>query len=272
MHEEFDNKLALTTQKRKKRGRIVKIILFGSHARHDFVEDAASGYLSDYDILIVVNADEFCDVASYWYEAEDRLLRDSDIAPDVNFIVHSKHFINSALSEGRYFFTDIAAQGIELYGLKGHRLKRPGPPDARAASAQKKEYFAEWYPSALEFLDTSQYDLKKDRFKKTAFELHQACERLYACFLLVHTLYSPATHNIKRLRSLAEDINPALIEAFPRNDKQSRTRFELLKEAYVKARYSKYYDITQDDLVWLTQRITKLAEAEEKACAEHMGG
>jgi hypothetical protein len=66
--------------------------------------------------------------------------------------------------------------------------------------------------------------------------LHPAVERSYACFLLVRTNYVPRSHNIKFLRSLAEDQDKRLIEAWPRETKVDRRRFELLKRAYVEAR------------------------------------
>ena len=52
---EFDDMLKLATSQQKKRGRILKIILYGSYARGDWVEDRASGYMSDYDVLVIVN-------------------------------------------------------------------------------------------------------------------------------------------------------------------------------------------------------------------------
>jgi len=68
--------------------------------------------------------------------------------------------------------------------------------------------------------------------------LHQAVEAIYACFLLVNALYFPRSHNIKFLRSLSEDREPRLIDAWPRETKTDRARFERLKRAYVEARYS----------------------------------
>ena len=38
-----------------KRGRILKVVLFGSYARGDWVDDPVGGYKSDYDLLIVVD-------------------------------------------------------------------------------------------------------------------------------------------------------------------------------------------------------------------------
>lgn len=54
--EEFDEQIKLGTQPWKRRGRILKVILYGSYARGDWVDDAKGGYKSDYDILIVVTS------------------------------------------------------------------------------------------------------------------------------------------------------------------------------------------------------------------------
>ena len=55
LHEEFDDAVKLATSERKKRGRILKIILFGSYARGDWVDEphTKKGYRSDYDILLL---------------------------------------------------------------------------------------------------------------------------------------------------------------------------------------------------------------------------
>jgi len=50
------------------------------------------------------------------------------------------------------------------------------------------------------------------------------------------------------LRSLAEGQESRLIQAWLRNTKIDRRRFELLKRAYVEARYSPNYEISADDL------------------------
>ncbi len=270
LHKGFDDRLKLATSAQIKRGRILKIILFGSHARDNWVEDRRSGYVSDYDLLVVVNAERFADFATYWYDTEDRLLRASDIEPEVNFIVHSKAFVNASLVEGRYFFADIVGEGIELYGLKGHFLKKPIPLDEDAARELAKEYFEEWYPSAIEFYTMYQFALSKGWTKKAAFLLHQATENLYQCFLLVRTQYAPAIHNIKRLRALAEDIDRDLVAAWPRDTRQARRRFELLKEAYVKARYAKHYRITREELQWLGERAKALAALVKQTCKAHL--
>ena len=59
-------------------GRLLKIILFGSYARGDWVDDPVGGYKSDYDLLIVVNDDRLTDF-EVWSAAEDRLMREVTI-------------------------------------------------------------------------------------------------------------------------------------------------------------------------------------------------
>src|SRR3546814_3462677 len=55
--EEFEDALALAQKRWKKKGRIEKIILYGSYARGGWVDEphTAKGYLSDFDLLIIVN-------------------------------------------------------------------------------------------------------------------------------------------------------------------------------------------------------------------------
>ena len=55
--EEFADSVALATMNWKKKGRIDKIILYGSYARGGWVDEphTAKGYRSDFDLLIIVS-------------------------------------------------------------------------------------------------------------------------------------------------------------------------------------------------------------------------
>ncbi len=99
--------------------------------------------------------------------------------------------------------------------------------------------------------------------KDAAFTLHQAAERAYTCFLLVRTHYVPRSHNLKFLRSLAEDKEPRLVEAWLRATKLDRRRFELAKRAYVEARYSASYKIGSEDLTAITDAVRSLRDTVE---------
>ena len=66
LFEEFEEKIALATQDWKRKGRIQKIILYGSYARGNWVDEphTAKGYQSDFDLLIIVT-----DAETPWGEA-----------------------------------------------------------------------------------------------------------------------------------------------------------------------------------------------------------
>jgi len=268
--EEFEKAIAPATKPEKRNGKVLKIILFGSYARDDWVDEPDNGYQSDFDLLIVVSHEDLTDIADYWYVAEDRIARDSTIGRPVNIIVHSLDEVNRSLARGEYFWTDIARDGVALYELPCHPLVTPKPLTAADAHRMAKEYFERWYASADEFLKLARYAQREGLANKTAFLLHQAAEHYFICFLLVRTLYFPRSHNIKFLRSLAEDKEPRLVEAWPRGTKADRARFERLKRAYVEARYSASYAITSEDLAALAASIEQLREIVAAVCAERL--
>jgi predicted nucleotidyltransferase/HEPN domain-containing protein len=258
--EEFEKATSRATQPWKRDGKIYKIILFGSYARTDWVDEPENGYQSDFDLLIVVSHRDLTEIADYWYVAEDRILRDPAIARPVNIIVHSIDEVNRALKRGEYFWVDIARDGIALYELPRHELTAPQAASPKDAYDMAAAYSSDWLIKVDSAIKLASFAVIEGELKDAAFLLHQATERAYICFLLVRTLYFPRSHNIKFLRSLAEDKEPRLIEAWPRSTKLERRRFELLKRAYVEARYSAAYEISREDLDALTLSVQHLRD------------
>lgn len=271
--DEFQEAISRATVPSRKNGKILKIILFGSYARGDWVDDPKGGYQSDFDLLVVVDHEDLTDIAHYWYVAEDKILRDANIRRPVNIIVHSLNEVNHSLKQGEYFWVDIARDGIMLYELPCHPLATAMPLTPADAYAMAQAYFDEWLPlvdSALALVEfqMSKADSTPNWFRDAAFLTHQAVERAYICFLLVRTLYFPKSHNIKFLRSLAEDNEPRLIAAWPRDRRLDRRRFQLIKRAYVEARYSTAYAIEVDDLTAILASVRTLRNLVESVSLE----
>ncbi|GAA4035527.1 nucleotidyltransferase and HEPN domain-containing protein [Sphingomonas rosea] len=276
LFEEFKDATAIATSTWKKQARILKVILYGSYARGGWVDEphTAKGYQSDFDLLIIANHEKLTDRVEFWSSAEDRLNRELAITrtlrTPVNFIVHTLAEVNQGLTEGRYFFIDIARDGIALYQSDATDLPEPQPKTPGQALAMAQEYFEEWLPSAEKRLEIARFDLSRGFLKDAAFDFHQAAERYYHCVLLVCTFYTPHVHNLGFLRTQAERIDPRLIEVWPRETKAERARFEKLKEAYVKARYSKHYRITDEELVWLGERVEQLGQVVQAICEDRI--
>ena len=259
------------TQAWRRGGMVLKIILFGSYARSVWVDEPENGYLSDFDLLVVVSHEKLTNIADYWWNSEDQILRDPSIGRTVNLIVHDLDEVNAALKRGEYFWTDIVRDGITLYEVPGHPFAMPQPMTSEDAVENGARQLDQWLKATDRFLKLASISSAEsiadaDWRKNAAFNLHQAVEAAYACFLLVHTFYFPRSHNIKFLRSLAEDTNIRLVEAWPREQRADRRRFELLKRAYVEARYSDQYDASAEDLQWLTTRAHHLRDLVADLC------
>ncbi|MES2035913.1 MAG: HEPN domain-containing protein [Pseudomonadota bacterium] len=271
---EFEERLADGKAERHKNGRILKIILFGSYARGDWVDDPGGGYVSDYDILVVVSHDELADVQLYWTKADDRLTAEvtihKRISAPVNFIVHSLHDVNKKLQRGRPFFIDIVRDGIALYEAQNHPFGQPQKLSPTETLREAEGHFEEWIESAERFFINAKENAARQWSKEAAFLLHQATERLYHGVLLVRTLYSPKSHKLGFLRSQCEQADERLKEAWPRSARFEQRCFELLRRAYVDARYSPHYKITDEELGWLISRIEVLQGLVRRAAEERL--
>ncbi len=249
---------------RFKDGRLLKIILFGSYARGDWVEDPVGRYFSDYDLLVVVDHEDLTDVPEFWLQLEDRLLAElssgKQLRTPVSIIYHSLDDVNEQLTLGRYFFIDIVTDGIELFAESGHAFARPQQLTPQQALEQTQDYFDEWFGSAENFHHLAVEARAKGMLKESAFLFHQTAERFYHCLFLVRTLYSPKTHNLNRLRTLGEDLEPRLKDIWPTETKFQKRCYELIRAAYVKARYSRHYRITREELAWLEERVQHLRD------------
>ncbi|MBJ7536550.1 HEPN domain-containing protein [Marinomonas transparens] len=266
--DEMDTYLLGKTSK-KKNFRILKIVLFGSQAKGTQVYDPANGYVSDYDVLVIVNQEELVEEFDIWNKAEEKIER--RIGRPLGLIVHSIHDINQRLHEGQYFFKDIREEGIEIYACDTRELPRPGNLTLDEQKTIAEKHYDQWLESATDFFDFFRIGIKKQKYKLAAFHLHQTVERFYSCTLLVTTNYLPKTHNIELLRSYCIRQDPRFVDQFSldgiaQTQRFQKRSFQRLKRAYVDSRYSEHYEITEEELNWLAGEVEKLKDLTEDVC------
>jgi predicted nucleotidyltransferase len=130
LFEEFGD----ATAGRKKLGRILKIILYGSYARGGWVDEphTAKGYQSDYDLLIIVNQKQLTDRVAYWAKADERLIRELSITrtlrTPVNFIVATSSWTSRAMAS---------------------RFTKPTIPNSTSPSPRRRPRRSPWRKSIL---------------------------------------------------------------------------------------------------------------------------
>lgn len=274
--EEFEDQFSLARHEWKARGAILKIILYGSFARGDWVYEPHTrvGKHSDYDLLIVVGDDRLTDRVAYWSNLLERFRREylisHSILSPVQFFVHFISQVNEALSHGRYFFIDVIRDGIALYESGSTEFTSPRPKSNEQAVKMALEYKNEWIPSAGEFFDDFESNFRRDRLKKAAFELHQCVERLYHAIMLTRTFYTPYVHDLATLREQAELVEPKLYEAWPREADEDIKTFGKLQQAYVNGRYPRLFEVSKSQLIWLGDRVRMLTRLVEVSCRERI--
>jgi HEPN domain-containing protein/predicted nucleotidyltransferase len=253
------------------------IILFGSHARGDWVADSyvedhiTYTYVSDYDILVVTEKKKSPSFEGFLESKVERLADGSGIMrTPVSVISHDIKFVNRKLEEGKYFFCDIKKEGIMLYDSGKYKLAVPKPINPEQRQKRMRKDFKHWFEHACHFLDTFQFCCGKKYYNEAAFLLHQATENLYHTVLLVFTGYKPKLHNIEKLEKKAAVHNKRFHTPFPKTTKEEKRLFTLLKEAYVRARYDMNYSITPEELEYLSGRVEILRDLTEELCKEEI--
>ncbi len=265
---EFDAAMTGGTQDWKRQGRILAIILFGSYARGDWVDErhTRKRYQSDFDILIILNHDRLARHSSLWIDVEEKLLWDTSIHTPVHFLPETLQTVNDELSKGQYFFTDIIKQGIALYHKAGVNLATARNLSPEEAHEIASDYFEDRISAAEDFMIDFKASVERGSLKHAAFLLHQSAENAYSAHLLTHTGYCPSTHRLTTLRGFCEDLDRDLVDVWPLDTKKARAAFNLLVDAYVKARYSKHYDISKETLGWLSDRVEDLHRQVRQSC------
>lgn len=255
------------------------IILFGSFARGDWVDDRYTEngivfeYQSDYDILVVVDTEVIAirkESNKHW---QNKLRRDTVLETSLNVIFHGIGYINSEIETGNYFFIEILKEGIMLYDSGKFSLSEPKPLNPADRKHKAKIYFCKWFESAemffLDFNTNYERGISFNRhFNQAAFMLHQAAEHYYACLILVYTDYKSKTHDLEKLDRQACKLDDRFKTIFPRKSSEEERLFQLLKKAYIDSRYTLDYKVTKEDLEYLSERVTKLRDLTKLACNE----
>ncbi len=250
------------------------IILFGSYARGDYVDKDYTKkdgtiyeYTSDVDILVVTKR-EIESTNRRWKEIREAIARKPTLTK-ASIINHDISFLNEKIKHNYYFFVDVIKEGVMLHNTGNFELSAPQlTPRKRLEKAQK--YLKSWIQKGESSFRHYTYAVKDEDYNKAAFELHQAAENYYTAFSLVLTDYKPKTHDLEELCERAIKINEAHRAIFPRQTEEEKRLFELLRKAYVDARYDEDYTITPEELKYLEERIVLLQNLVAQLCEKEI--
>ena len=259
------NQLATITAMLRESAPVEMVILFGSYARGNWVEDLPGGYFSDYDLMVIVASAEVAHDDFLWGKISDRARRIGGRTP-VTIVAHDIREIDQELRVGQFFFSDVVADGVLLYDSHRFTLAKSiaQTPEERFELARRN--FVTWFESAGHFWRGAGYYAARELGPHAAFSLHQSAERYFHAALLVYTAYKPKSHDLAQLAAQTAPLHEALAGALPRSEPEDERLFDLLKRAYIEARYSLSYHVTAEELTILRERVLDLASRVRHAC------
>lgn len=261
---------------------VAAIILFGSFARGSWVYDRRTmpngiieEYASDYDLLILTRTNKQgtghhrLNMKIKLGKKLKKYKRPHKLhTPSV--IIESFDNMNQYLHEGQYFFTDIKKEGILLFDNGEFELGEAGDLSNEERRKIAQEYYDHWFSKGNDFLRNAKNSFEIKSLSDSAFQLHQATESFFNCTLLVTTGYKSRTHDIEELLGLCCSQSNKFLKTFPIKNEEQAKRFQLLRAAYIDARYKLNYAITEEQLEYLIDEVEKLKGITDELCGEYI--
>lgn len=244
-----------------------KVILFGSFARGDWVDDeyvedgTIYSYKSDFDFLVVTQGSKLKE-----FDIKNRIENRTRVYKHpVNPLVHELEHINYGLERGQYFFKSIIEGGILLYDTKSSAFAKARALSKDEQIEQALQYYENWVESGIRMFRIAELALKasyEENFvlNEVLFLLHQTVEKLYAGLGLIYYGYKPKTHNLKEYKNYTKGISSEIDNIFINQNSSTEEKrlFEILQNSYIDARYKSDYYVSRSDVENIMSRVKNL--------------
>lgn len=255
------------------------IILYGSYARGEHViwdesyDDRGihTYYQSDLDILVICDTSNATKAENHARtliipKYNDRMEGKRHPAPP-QIIVENTTTINRAIRRKHYFFYEIIKDGILFYDDGTFKLGKPEKLSYREIKQYAEEEYAGCFDMAEGFLKHGKMTREDKEYKLGSFLLHQACERYYKTYMLVHSGSRPKPHKLEVLGAMAKSCSRGFANVFPVNTPEDKEAFDKLCRAYIEARYNRLFTVSKEQYEYMLARTEVLREVTIRECA-----
>ncbi len=255
------------------------IVLFGAHARGTVNGCSTNSshdngrYTPDYELLVIIEQCKLARRLEVWQTIMQRFRADPKTTNGVelSFLTKSRFEVNYQLRMGSMLFTDIKRHGIVLHRSEDIQLARCRPIDPIQRQVAARRALRWWSRSASDSLRAFELFVDRGRYRRAAFELHQAAEFLYTGIVIVFTGHQSRSHNLRRLERRVSNLDPVffgLLGSAPGNGHGHL--FCLLNAAYIQGRYNGAFRVTRRELDELAKRVRRLRKATNHICQERI--
>jgi HEPN domain-containing protein len=172
------------------------------------------------------------------------------------------------LRDGHIFYSAVCSVDLMVYDNKRVTLPEKPNIDISTMKVNARNSFDNPFLIAKSFLDGAEYFATTGQHKPAAFLLHQATEHALRALLVSLTGLTAYGHNLKSLIRHSCFCAPDLDIIFPKNTEEEL--FDLLNNAYVSARYSSDYEISQGQIMLLLDRVNSIISQTEQSFEERL--
>jgi HEPN domain-containing protein len=183
-----------------------------------------------------------------------------DFAP-LTISIHKWATVNQLLANGNIFFSKMCTAEKLIYDSGKGVLTTPVFINPAPSGYVLKEEFRQQMAKAKNFLlGAITYKMTRE-FQLGTFMLHQAVEQTLNAFLLPLMGFRLQTHNLQKLLLYVRRLSTTLYyDVFPRNTDKEIQLFQLLQKAYIYGRYKNNFQVSEETMQILIDRIISLQE------------
>jgi predicted nucleotidyltransferase len=238
------------------------IILFGSLATGEWT------WKSDIDILIVADTNERPHLELDIRNTISASGIKKKVSRIISPVVVSPEQLNDKLEIGHYFFDEIVKQGKLLYNTGRFSLAEMRELEPEEYVPLVKDDFNYWREEAEDFWRIFEVCFQEKRRLRAAFGLHQVVEASCVMVELVYSRHRSQTHDLDELIEKLIHFVSEAATIFPQDNEFQKQAYKRLYKAYISARYDKEYQIEEDELKYLGERVKLLLDLAIKSSEE----
>jgi HEPN domain-containing protein len=164
------------------------------------------------------------------------------------------------LKTGHRFALTVSQSASPIYDSGSVSMAIPQGFTGIVADKGEEKQYSDGLMKAKEFLAGSELFRIRKQHAMAAFMLHQSAEQALRTLLKTGTGYHANTHSLDRLIRYASLVFHQLQDIFQQKTDEEKRLFSLLQKAYIDTRYKEDYKISNDDLVYLSEKIRCLHE------------
>ncbi|HEY4198340.1 MAG TPA: HEPN domain-containing protein [Mucilaginibacter sp.] len=191
------------------------------------------------------------------------MLEESCRPIDAFILVHYASAVVNAIMKGDHFF-NRALSCPPLY-ISGNMLL-PNSDVVKPSTVVElgEANWERWRKQAKEFLLGAEYYLSVKAYSAALFSLHQCAEDILIAIVRSVLGYKINSHNLLRLLRVTQFFTNDLAAVFQIDTEPGKTKFNILKDAYINVRYRDSYSPDRSSLDILYPMVTDLLSTAEQ--------